>query len=213
MSETANHSGGGEGRRERRRRELHERIFRTTRKLFIERGFGATTVEQIAAVADIAPATFFNHFPSKDAVLREMAGEVFERFGALLETQRKRSVSTLERVRGFASHGAAVVTRNPELTRDLLLEVLRSSAAPGAAAPQLARMREQFAALFEDGKAQGDVRPDLDVDFLAELSVSVFHGTLVNWMHDERHPLRKRMLQNAEFLGEAALPRDPPPDD
>ena len=131
----------------------------------------------------------------------------------MLETQRKRSVSTLERIRGFASHGAAVVTRNPELTRELLLEVLRSSTAPGAAAPQLARMREQFAALFKDGKAQGDVCVELDADFLAELSVSVFHGALVNWIHDARYPLRKRMLQNADFLGEAVLHPDPPPDD
>jgi AcrR family transcriptional regulator len=212
MAETVSDSVR-EGRRERRRRELHHRIFQTARQLFLEQGFGATTVERIAAVADIAPATFFNHFQSKDAVLREMAGEVFERFGALLETQRERSVSTRERIRGFATHGSALVTRNPELTRELLLEVLRSTAAQGQAAPQLARMREQFAALFEDGKAHGDVRSDLDADFLAELGVSVFHGTIVNWMHDPRHPLRKRMLENADFLGDAVLPRHPPPAD
>lgn len=66
-----------EGRRERKRRELHERIYQTARRLFLERGLEATTVEQIAEAADIAQATFFNHFPSKQAVLREMASEVF----------------------------------------------------------------------------------------------------------------------------------------
>ena len=38
----------------------------------MSQGFEATTVEQIAAAADIAPATFFNHFQSKNALLGEM---------------------------------------------------------------------------------------------------------------------------------------------
>ncbi|WP_019854303.1 TetR family transcriptional regulator [Actinopolyspora mortivallis] len=38
-------------------------------KLFHEQGFEATTIDQIAKAADIAPRTFFRYFPSKDAVL------------------------------------------------------------------------------------------------------------------------------------------------
>ena len=61
-----------EGRRERKKRELRSRIYQTARTLFLSQGFEATTVEQIAAAADIAPATFFNHFQSKNALLGEM---------------------------------------------------------------------------------------------------------------------------------------------
>ncbi|WP_433868565.1 TetR/AcrR family transcriptional regulator [Saccharopolyspora sp. CA-218241] len=56
-------------RRHRRRQRTRAAIEAAALELFTAQGFGATTVEQIAEAADIAPRTFFRHFPSKDAVL------------------------------------------------------------------------------------------------------------------------------------------------
>ncbi len=195
-----------EGRRARRRRELHERIFGTARGLFLADGFEATTVEQIAEAADIVPATFFNHFPSKEAVLREMAEEVFDRFAGLLEEQRKRSVSTQEQLLGFAARGARVVQGTPELTRRVLLEVLRTTAPPGAAGRQLAGVEHQLAELIREGQQRGDVRSDREADLLAEIVLSVVHGTITRWINDGDYPLRRRMREAADFIGESLRP-------
>jgi monoterpene epsilon-lactone hydrolase len=62
-------------RRERRKIEMRERILEAAVALFDEHGFAATKVSEICEQADIAHKTFFNHFPSKQDLLSEIARE------------------------------------------------------------------------------------------------------------------------------------------
>ena len=52
-------------RRERRRVETRERIYRAALRIFAQRGYLETTVEDITDAADVGKGTFFNYFPTK----------------------------------------------------------------------------------------------------------------------------------------------------
>src|SRR3954447_16151659 len=61
------------GRRERKKRQTRDHIAGTALALFAERGFERVTVAEVARHADVAPATVFNHFATKeDLVYRGM---------------------------------------------------------------------------------------------------------------------------------------------
>lgn len=57
------------GLRERKKRKLRELIQSTAVGLFVEQGYAETTMEQIAAAAEIAPRTLYRYFPTKDALV------------------------------------------------------------------------------------------------------------------------------------------------
>jgi AcrR family transcriptional regulator len=57
------------GLRERKRQQTRERLTRAAMALFLERGFEATTLDDIATAADISRRSFFHYFASKEDVV------------------------------------------------------------------------------------------------------------------------------------------------
>jgi AcrR family transcriptional regulator len=200
-------SAESEGRRERRARELRVRIYETARALFLEHGFDATTVNQIAAAADIAPATFFNHFQSKAAILEAMTNEVSEHLETLVSQQLNRPGTTQDRILEFAKAVGEQIRDANNLAHDVLLGLMQVGVRSGEIAPHLAGIFAPFTEMLEDGQAHGYVRTDLDAAFLAEVVVGALNSAITRWLSDPDYALADRLQQTAAFMGEAIAPR------
>jgi AcrR family transcriptional regulator len=69
--------------RARRRRLVQDDIARIAVRLFLERGYDAVSVEELAAAAGMSERTFFRYFATKDEVLRRYRRSLF---GTLVQT-------------------------------------------------------------------------------------------------------------------------------
>jgi len=203
VSQAAPASEALPGRRERRKQEIRGRLLQAARDLFEEKGFGATTVGEICARADFAEKTFFNHFPTKHDIVREIAQAFLDDLGALVEEARKRPGSTGERLAHlFARAGDEVLRAGPR-HKELLVEVVRVAQVDGSGPEQSRRLHAAFGALLADGAALGELTNRHDVAFLTEMVVGVFIAILLQWQSVEGYPVREHLGEAARFLGRA----------
>src|SRR5215470_17629367 len=114
-------------RRQRRSAEIRERLFRAALKLFAEKGFAETTVEDITNAADVGKGTFFNYFPSKDHILIAFSEMQLAKLQDTVESFRTSTGPMTEFFREMSVRMTAEPGRAPDVVRAILQANLSSS--------------------------------------------------------------------------------------
>jgi len=109
-------SGLTERTRERTRREIAD----AAGQLFIEKGYTATTVKDIAEAADVSSRTFFRYFPSKEDVVTALASSSMDATVDLL-SQHDTGDSLLSALKVVLHAMLARVADDPEPARKFQL--------------------------------------------------------------------------------------------
>ena len=187
------------GRRERRKLEVRARILAAARELFAKHGFEATTVDEIARAADVAPATFFNHFQSKQALLSLMAGEVFETLHAMTAQHLEGPGSSVKKLRRFIASTTDSIASSRGVARDVFLEFLKSDATPDEPHPYLDRLVGPFVDLVAEGQKRGEFRTDHGAAFLAQMAVGMMNSAITSWLADPEYPVEAGLADATEF--------------
>jgi AcrR family transcriptional regulator len=167
------------GRRERHRTEIRERLFRSALRLFAERGYMETTVEDITEAADVGKGTFFNYFQTKEHVLATFGAERLASVERALD--RAKAGPVLPVLRELASDLAGHYTENPALLRAIY--AAHASCVPVRAElhKRLQTGRRLLAEIFAIAQQRGEVRRDIPATELARLTQVVLLGITLAW--------------------------------
>ena len=102
-------------RQERRKRRTRQAIQKAAFELFAERGYRETTINDIAARAEVAPRTVTVHFPAKEELLLDAEPFTFDSLSERLSARRPHE-SALEALRDWmATTMTDAETNGPEL--------------------------------------------------------------------------------------------------
>ena len=193
-------------RRERRKLEVRHRILEASVGLFDERGIAATKVSEISERADVAQKTFFNHFPTKQHLLRALAEDSLRRILVDVEDVRKRGRSTGERIGLFFStlvENAEAAERQGPMHRELISELVHALHDSPEESELVRRLHDAFAQIVAEGIEDGELPRDHDPETLGDVVLGTFYSLIFNWAHRENYPLRARANAAARFLASA----------
>ncbi|UXA17329.1 TetR/AcrR family transcriptional regulator [Mycobacterium sp. SMC-4] len=114
------------GLRERKKRQTRATLINAAVGLCDSQGFDGTTVDQIAAVADVSPRTFSRYFATKDAVAMALIDEVLDMAAAELMHQPLHLGHFEAMRRAWIEMAQATKLARPDgLCSERLLQILR----------------------------------------------------------------------------------------
>jgi AcrR family transcriptional regulator len=195
-----------DGLRERKKAKTRAAIRDHALRLFRENGYQRTTVEQIAAAAEVSPSTFFRYFQTKEDVV--LQDDMDTRMIEALERQPA-DLSPLSAVRGAVRDAFASYT-------DADLDVIGETSALSMTVPEIrARATDEFTRTIGViaealAKRAGRSADDLAVRTAAGAIVGVMMGLTLPW--EDKPSGRKAIadlfgrVDQALALLEAGLP-------
>lgn len=192
--------GQGPSRRERRRMETHDRITRAAFELFAQRGFYATTVEEITNLADVGKGTFFNYFPSKEHILIEFSNAHVEKTREAILQNDQSGVPVYSVLQRIAQKCTADFGDNPALGRSLLVPILSGEPARGAVSDNFRTERGYLAEFMESRQATGELRSDITPMEMARRYQESLFGVTLMWSLDPTGPLTDCLAGMVEVL-------------
>ena len=179
---------------ERRMERNKERILQATLELFQVHGIKKTTTNDIARKAGVSPATVYNHFGSKEDLVRATVRYFLTSTAADFSKIFKGDLSFLEKMEQILLYKSdmlgqyqgefmqTIISEDPEI-RHIVDSVY------------LIEIKQVVINFYEEGKRQGYVNPELSTETIMRYSFIVRSGMAAESILSEDPEHNRKMIQ------------------
>jgi AcrR family transcriptional regulator len=175
-------AGAPISRRERKKGRTRVEIYNAAMNLFLRRGFDSVTIEDICESADVARATFFLHFPAKEALLIEYGNRANDELAAALGEYRGSATAAIRMALKMMAERAA---RHPDVVRLVIREVLARPRVLSEHDESAADLVNLLATVIRRGQKSGEFRRRTEPTVAALTACSAFFALIYTWVRQD----------------------------
>ncbi|WP_328462402.1 TetR/AcrR family transcriptional regulator [Streptomyces sp. NBC_00669] len=160
-----------------------ERLLAEATRLFAERGYDRTSVQEIVEAAGVTKGALYHYFGSKDDLLHEIYGRVLRLQTERLDAIAARPTPVAERIAEAAADVVVTSIQNLDDTKIFFRSMHQlSPEKQKAVRAERRRYHETFRSLIEEGQRDGHFRPELRPDLVVDYFFGSVHH-LGTWYH------------------------------
>jgi AcrR family transcriptional regulator len=171
--------------REKQRTQTRSEIVRSAFDLFGKHGYEDVSVEMIAAATGVSRATFFNYFPQKELILREIAAARVEKLKAILAgLTADRETPSFGRILDLVLKLCEENARLAGRSKKLMLETFFRQASQGL----MLNARDEAIGALAEVIERIPRRRKVTAKLAAETLFAVYLATMQEWLMREGAP-------------------------
>lgn len=160
--------GHGMGLRELKRERTRQQISDKAFELFTDHGFARTTVEQIAAAAEVGPSTLYRYFPTKETLVLEFVEDCL--LGAVAWFREQPEVELPDGLQSVIERVLDQLESNPDRVRAVFDLAAQTASVSAHLNEMIWRFRNELTDELVRRLAGDDTQ---DVEFTAALSAGI----------------------------------------
>jgi AcrR family transcriptional regulator len=200
------------GLREEKKTEQRRAILDTAAALFRKRGYEGTRIRDIVERLHISEVTFFNYFPTKDALIMAFAVEMLEfSIESVKRELERHDCSVPDRIRSVMRQWAKSWDEDPEFHALVATQSRLLTDVKGVLRDKSFQLYEKYERLFAEGQKRGEIRADHKPLHLAEMMegmlILIAGNWVSGWWENRSDSLEERFMNAMDvFLEGCAAP-------
>jgi AcrR family transcriptional regulator len=169
-----------------------DRLFGAAMRLFAEKGYAATSVEQITRAAGVAKGTFFIHFATKDAIVTELVRNQVRSARAARDRTIAKGGTPIDALRATVMSLGAEVAADRELSRVVIAANILNPTLGGFAESVFGGIISE---MMDDARAAQRAKlldPEIDPETIVGTLITSYFGAA---LHFATAPRAKPILE------------------
>jgi TetR/AcrR family acrAB operon transcriptional repressor len=187
-----------------RREQSIEQVLDSALKLFVSKGYSATSIDDIARQAGLTKGAVYFYFKGKAALLLELIAQSAALYQEVFSRMRSSNTNAAAQLELFVDWAAEVGAQNNEL---LLLPILmsmeigsREEDVEKALSQLYDRYHEEMERVISQGQRDGDFIEELFPREQAAILVALTDGMLLEWFRRRKLLSGRKLTQSAKSL-------------